>query len=481
MEQPQNQVDVVKQIEALLNEQRGVYKEMEQRQKALEGRMLTKEALEEFKSGNQKLIDAQLKNDTELAKLWKALGELNEKNARGGSGMPAALKTVGQRVVESEQFKSLGIGTAQERKRGRGTRVQASIGSFFMRSAHGGPSVHVTGVPGAHGVSVEGGPEAGLLAGTSGDVVITGGGYGYVQYLPGYGALPFFPLGLLNLIPRSPTSAITIEFLQQVPGFNNLAGYQPNYGDLKPESNWGGKWAQANVRTIAHWMRVPDQMLDDLPGLIGMLDIQLMRGLKRREEQAVALDDGTNNSILGLVPQIPKYAAGSTKPGDTRLDIILKAITDVAAKGYACSGIAMTMAEWGSIQLMKTSLGTYLVGGPFALTQPTLWGLPVGITTLANFGVIVGDFAGSCQIFDRMQAMVEISYEDQDNFVRNLATILAEERLAFACYTPDAFEYIAPADFVDMPAAGTLGAAPQQHYVAAPTNHEQKEKEKASK
>jgi hypothetical protein len=39
------------------------------------------------------------------------------------------------------------------------------------------------------------------------------------------------------------------------------------------------------------------------------------------------------------------------------------------------------------------------------------------------------------QIFDREDAAVEISYEDSTNFQKNMATIRAEERLAFVSYS----------------------------------------------
>lgn len=43
------------------------------------------------------------------------------------------------------------------------------------------------------------------------------------------------------------------------------------------------------------------------------------------------------------------------------------------------------------------------------------------------------------QIWDRQQASVQISMEDGNNFVKNMATILCEERLALTIYRPKAF------------------------------------------
>jgi HK97 family phage major capsid protein len=52
---------------------------------------------------------------------------------------------------------------------------------------------------------------------------------------------------------------------------------------------------------------------------------------------------------------------------------------------------------------------------------------------------LVGSFAMGAQIFDRMDARVEISTEDGNNFIKNLVTILCEERLALAIYNTACF------------------------------------------
>jgi HK97 family phage major capsid protein len=52
---------------------------------------------------------------------------------------------------------------------------------------------------------------------------------------------------------------------------------------------------------------------------------------------------------------------------------------------------------------------------------------------------LVGAFRLGAQIFDREDANVEISTEDDVNFRKNLVTIRAEERLGLAVYRPEAF------------------------------------------
>jgi HK97 family phage major capsid protein len=97
-------------------------------------------------------------------------------------------------------------------------------------------------------------------------------------------------------------------------------------------------------------------------------------------------------------------------------------------------------SDWADIELTKTDNGQYLFTNPQNGNEPRLWRLPVVDTqamTLDNF--LVGAFKLGAQIFDREDANVEISTEDQDNFIKNLVTIRAEERLALAVYRPESF------------------------------------------
>ena len=52
---------------------------------------------------------------------------------------------------------------------------------------------------------------------------------------------------------------------------------------------------------------------------------------------------------------------------------------------------------------------------------------------------LCGAFQLGAQVHDRQQAQVTVATENEDDFVNNLVTILAEERLALSVYRPEAF------------------------------------------
>ena len=85
-----------------------------------------------------------------------------------------------------------------------------------------------------------------------------------------------------------------------------------------------------------------------------------------------------------------------------------------------------------------------------------MWGLPVAEADAMPAGsFLTGAFGLAAQIFDRMEADVMISTEDQDNFVRNMVTILGEERLALVVRRPAALIY---GTLVAGATAGTVAA-----------------------
>ena len=106
------------------------------------------------------------------------------------------------------------------------------------------------------------------------------------------------------------------------------------------------------------------------------------------------------------------------------------------------SGHVLNPIDWAAIETLKDTSGQYIIGNPQGALNPTLWKLPVVETqaiTVNKF--LTGAFSMGAQLVDRWLSRVEVATENEDDFIKNLVTILAEERLALAVYRPEAFIY----------------------------------------
>lgn len=247
-------------------------------------------------------------------------------------------------------------------------------------------------------------------------------------------------LRIRDLLLKGRTTSNAIEYVKES-GFTNAAAPVAET-TLKPQSSLTFELATAPVRTIAHWIRASKQVLDDVPQLETYIDTRLRYGLALVEEAQLLAGDGTGQNILGLIPQATPYDQTRSRVGDTRIDIVRRAMTQLRLSEYSASAIVLHPDDWEEIELTKDTTGDYIWANPRSLVGPTLWGLPVlDSTSLEPGEFLIGAFDIAAQLWDREDANVEVSTEDQDNFVKNLVTIRAEERLALTVYREESFIY----------------------------------------
>jgi HK97 family phage major capsid protein len=254
-------------------------------------------------------------------------------------------------------------------------------------------------------------------------------------------------LTIRDLLPVGRTSSNLVQFAKENV-FTNNAGPQyasPNRENVtKPESGITFTLASAEVATLAHWIPVSKQVLSDAPMLESYINTRMIYGLKLKEEDELLNGDGLTGNLGGILKSgnFTAYNTALTKTGDTRIDTLRRAILQAALSEYAPSAIVLNPTDWAAIELTKDTTGRYIFSNPQSQAAPALWGLPVVSTnSLAATKFLTGAFDQGAQVWDREDASVAISFEDGTNFVKNMATILAEERIALAIYRPAAFIY----------------------------------------
>lgn len=253
-------------------------------------------------------------------------------------------------------------------------------------------------------------------------------------------SIPQRRMSVRDLIPTIKVTAGSVEYAKQSVRTNNAGMVAETVA--KPESEYAWELKDLPMRVIAHWIPASRQVLDDLPQLRGLIDTELMYGLKLKEEEQLLTGSGTGQNLTGLITNATAYSAPITIASPTSIDLIGLAILQNALALYPADGIVVNSADWMFMRLMKDAGGNYILGEPTENTQRVLFGIPVVDTpamTVDKF--LVGNFRSAATLYDRWEARIEVSTEHADFFVKNMVAILCEERLGLAVKNPLALTY----------------------------------------
>ncbi|MBO1361528.1 phage major capsid protein [Acetobacter sacchari] len=357
---------------------------------------------------------------TEMNALAARVTEMEQKGARAGGGEQIETRSLGQRFVADDNIKA----AMAEGDRWKG-RLSVDLKSITSGSTTG-------------------------ASGTTG-LVVADRQPGIVQVVPNR------QLVIRDLLMPGSTSSSAIDYVRETGFTNNAAAVAENPTTPKPQSDLTFDLQNLPVRTIAHWVLASKQILADAPMLASYIDGRLRYGLAFVEDTQLLSGDGTGQNLKGLMTQATAYAqpAGVTVKNETMIDRLRLAMLQSTLALFPATGHILNPTDWASIELTKDGQQRYVFANPTGVAGPVLWGLPVAQSlAMAAGGFMTGAFRYAAQIFDREDATVTISTEDRDNFVKNMVTILAEERLALAVYRPEALIKGSFADLTTTAAAG---------------------------
>ena len=263
---------------------------------------------------------------------------------------------------------------------------------------------------------------------------------GWPQQLPIVTSTPRPPIGVRTLVPQGRTSAGAVEYVEET-SFTNLAAPVAE-GAAKPKSDKVFTVRTSVVRTIAHYFKISRQSLEDLPFLASQIENNGIWGVQTVEDNQLLNGSGAPPNLQGFMTVATAAPAPTPATGATLVDAVGTAVFDLAAKGFIADGTVLNPADWGKVAMLKNSQGNYLFASPIDYTSSgRLWGTRLAMSShqvATNF--LVGAFQGNSQILDRVDVNVQIATQNEDDFIKNMATILAEERLALVIYQPLAFE-----------------------------------------
>jgi HK97 family phage major capsid protein len=250
------------------------------------------------------------------------------------------------------------------------------------------------------------------------------------------------PLRIADLIPKFTTNGDTVEYVR-VTGFTNNAAPVAEAtavggsSGVKPESGHTFEVIHDRVKTIAHWEPITRRALADAGQVRGLIDQDLRYGIEEEVEDQIVSGSGTGENFTGVM-----NVSGRLEQ-TFNTDILTtsrKAITKLRLEGREmATGWVIHPNDWEDFELLTDNEDRYYWQGPTVMGQEQLWGLPVIQSEAPTEGdAVLGNWQ-KARLYDREQTNIYVSDSHADFFIRNLLAILAEARLALAIVKPKAF------------------------------------------
>jgi HK97 family phage major capsid protein len=262
---------------------------------------------------------------------------------------------------------------------------------------------------------------------------LTGSYFVPADVKPGVVVKPYEDIHMRNLLITGSTSSNVIRHIRD----NGGEGGPTTVAEAgtKPKMDRDLSIEDANVRKIATYLRVPEEMMEDIPYLSSFLSNRGTEEVMKLEDTQVLYGDGTGQNLSGLFTNATAFAAGTaivTTPN--RFDVLRAARLQMRKLFRKPSYYLVSPLDYFLMTSVKDTTNNYmLLGGGNGLV-PTLDGVPV----IESTSITDGDFLAmdklSAELDFRSNISVRFYEQDQDNAIKNMVTIVIEERAALPIY-----------------------------------------------
>lgn len=250
----------------------------------------------------------------------------------------------------------------------------------------------------------------------------------------------FAPLTIRELFRSIPVTSNMVNSLREASWTNDAA--EVSQGAAKPESDATFEQYNVPITTVAHWIKVSNQLLADAPAIVAYIDTRARDGLAQRIDAQLLNGNGTSPNLSGLTDS-GNFTAYTATSDDLLVDAINRAKYALWATGNMPDVVVVNPADWGAMERTREGTGTgqYLYGAPGSMAGENPFGLRIVLSNNMLAGkFLVGAIDASAVLYTRQGATVEMGYVNAD-FTNNLVTIRVEERLGLGVERPSAILY----------------------------------------
>ncbi|MFC6998065.1 phage major capsid protein [Rufibacter roseus] len=239
-----------------------------------------------------------------------------------------------------------------------------------------------------------------------------------------------------------PTTSPVIAYVRENGGEGSFTTVAE--GALKPQVDYDLSYQTTNVKKIAGHIRISEEMIEDVPYITNYITTRGAEDLRLVEDAQILYGDGTGQNLRGITLDASAFArpAGmGTVANANNVDVIRAVMAQIRVGRYAASAVMLNPVDVAILEMAKDTQGAYLYSNfTNENSIPRIWGLPIIVSDSVTAGsFLVGDFRNGAELFDRQALNVRFYDQDRDNAIRNMVTIVIEERLALANIRPASF------------------------------------------
>lgn len=262
--------------------------------------------------------------------------------------------------------------------------------------------------------------------------------------LPGVYSDPLRQTHVRQFLPQASTTSDNIRYVQET-AYTDGSAPQVE-GQDKGLTHFTLEAKDAPVRTIAAYLRVSRQMLDDATFLSSYINQKLPKRLLMKEDDQILYGDGTGENLEGITGVSQAWAGITAMSIVSNFDVLVNAISQVRTDNgeYQASAIMMNPEDFYVMLVEKDNESRYYFPETvrFGGQPPRVAGVPIITNTAITKGdFLVGDFNSGATMAMRQGVSLQFFEQDRDNVQKNLVTVRVEERVALPIHNPNAFVY----------------------------------------
>lgn len=222
----------------------------------------------------------------------------------------------------------------------------------------------------------------------------------------------------------------------------------------KPQSDRDWVKTVVPITKIAHYYKVPEEYLADIPWMQTEITGVGVEELMAKEDtlfltnsaggEFLGLNQTFNSTAYSTPSELADIFTGTNRAANN-YDVLVAALTQLGKLNKTATDILVTPADYAKLLLTKDLNNNYIYGSPNAAI-PNVLGVRVHTHTAVTADkFFVGDFS-KVKIPVRAGLSVRFYDQNEDDAIKNLVTVVIEERVSIAADRADSIIY---GDFSD--------------------------------